>query len=154
MSHCQNERALICPNCHHQVFPSIMPAVIVGLIDGDRILVTKYNRRTYRGTALISGFCEIGEKPEDTVRRELMEEMGLKAKNIRYFGSQPWGLDQNVLMGFFADVDGSTKITREEDELSEANWVKADDLPPEFSPISLTHEMMMHFKRAHGTIKV
>lgn len=153
-THSQNERSLICPQCHHQIFPSIMPAVIVGLIDGDKILVTKYNHRTYRGTALIAGFCEIGERPEDTVRRELMEEVGLKAKNIRYFGSQPWGMDQNILIGFFADVDGSTQIIREEDELSEANWVSADDLPLEFSPISLTHEMMMHFKREHGTQKI
>ena len=63
-------------------------------------------RDSYKGYALIAGFTEIGETAEDTVRREVMEEVGLRVKDIRYYGSQPWGMDSNLLMGFYARLDG------------------------------------------------
>ena len=68
---------LRCSACGNMVFPTIAPAVIVGVIDGDKILMTKYAGREYTGWALIAGFCEIGETVEDTVRREVLEEAGI-----------------------------------------------------------------------------
>lgn len=64
--------------------------------------MTKYAGREYKRYALIAGFTEIGETAEETVHREVMEEVGLKVKNIRYYKSQPWGFDSNLLMGFSA----------------------------------------------------
>ena len=50
--------------------------------------------------ALLAGFTEIGETLEETVQREVMEEVGLKVKNIRYYKSQPWSFTDTLLMGF------------------------------------------------------
>lgn len=55
---------------------------------------------------------------EDTVRREVMEEVGLQVKDLRYYGSQPWGVDANLLLGFFARLDGPSAIHLDRQELS------------------------------------
>ena len=86
----QVERAMRCPACGNLVYPTISPAVIVAVTHGNRLLLTKYSRPgTTRNYALIAGFAEIGEPLEDTVRREVMEEVGLPVKNIRFYKSQP-----------------------------------------------------------------
>jgi NAD+ diphosphatase len=146
--HDKNERMMRCPKCNNMIFPKVAPAVIVGVINGDKILLTKYANREYKRYALIAGFNEIGETIEGTVRREVMEEAGLKIKNIRYYKSQPWGFDSNLLMGFFCEVDGSDNIRLDENELSEAEWVARDDIPEYGENLSLTHEMMQVFKTA------
>jgi NAD+ diphosphatase len=146
--HDKNERMMRCPKCNNMIFPKVAPAVIVGVINGDKILLTKYANREYKRYALIAGFNEIGETIEGTVRREVMEEAGLKIKNICYYKSQPWGFDSNLLMGFFCEVDGSDNIRLDENELSEAEWVARDDIPEYGENLSLTHEMMQVFKTA------
>lgn len=145
--HSSKERALICPVCGNVIYPKIAPAVIVGITDGDNIVVTRYKDRPYRGVALIAGFCEIGETPEQTANREAMEEVGLKIKDLKYCGSQPWGMDSNILFGFMAKVDGDTKIVRDEGELAEAVWQSRDDIVESDSVISLTKTMINDFKK-------
>lgn len=145
-----DERAMVCSACGLTVYPAIAPAVIVGVIDGDRILMTRYAGRPYGGMALVAGFMEIGETVEDTVRREVLEEVGVRLKNIRYYKSQPWGFSGSVLMGFFADLDGSPEITIDTGELHEAAWIRREDIPPRDSEISLTSEMFEVFRRGHG----
>ena len=140
------ERMLKCPKCGNMVFPRINPAVIVGIINGDKILLTKYRGREYKKYALVAGFTEIGESFEDTVRREVMEEVGLKVKNIRYYKSQPWGFADNILAGFFCEVDGDTTITMDREELSIAEWVSREDIQVQFEDMSLTNEMIYSFK--------
>lgn len=138
----EKERMLFCPDCGNMVYPKIAPAVIVGIIDNDKIVMTKYAGREYKKYSLVAGFCEIGEAAEDTVRREVMEEVGLKVKNIRYYKSQPWGFDSNLLLGFFADLDGSNEITREEEELAVAEWIERKDTVGMNDGVSLTREMI------------
>ncbi len=140
------ERSLVCSKCGMTVYPKIMPAVIVGVTNGDKILITRYKGRAYKGHALIAGFCEIGETAEDTVRREVMEESGLRVKNIRYYKSQPWGFDQDLLLGFFCDVDGSDEIKMDMGELSEAVWLDRTEIEDAFENMSLTNEMIVRFK--------
>ena len=82
--HSETERAVCCPKCGRTIYPRIIPAVIVGVINGDRILLTKYAGRDVPFYALIAGFTEIGETFEETVQREVMEEAGIRVKNIRY----------------------------------------------------------------------
>lgn len=142
----QKERMLYCDDCHNMVYPKISPAVIIAITDGDRILMTKYAGRGFKKYALIAGFNEIGETLEDTVRREAMEEVGLKVKNIRYYKSQPWSFSDTLLAGFYCDLDGDDSITLEEDELALAKWFKREDIPLKPSRSSLTNEMVMHFK--------
>lgn len=147
MEHLDNERAMSCPACGNRSYPVIAPAVIIGVTHGDEILITRYAGREYKGVALLAGFCEIGESGEDTVRREVMEEVGLKVKNIRYFGSQPWGIDSNLLIGYFAEVDGDTEIHMDEVELREAVWMHRSKLKEAQNLMSLTMTMIDAFRR-------
>jgi NAD+ diphosphatase len=143
--HDSKERMLRCPNCGNMIFPRINPAVIVAVTDGDRLLLSKYAGRAYTRFALIAGFTEIGETLEQTVHREVMEEVGLRVKNLRYYKSQPWGVDGNILTGFFCDAEGSTDIHIDENELSMAAWYPRHDLPAQDDGISLTREMIRIF---------
>ncbi|MBQ7058719.1 MAG: NAD(+) diphosphatase [Firmicutes bacterium] len=141
----QTERALVCPDCGLIRYPRINPAVIVGVIQGDKLLLTRYNRG-YAHNALVAGFTEIGETVEETVAREVMEETGIKVKNIRYYKSQPWGIAQDILMGFYCDADGDAKIHVDESELKYAEFVRREDIVLQPDHQSLTNEMMMRFK--------
>ena len=143
------ERMLFWPDCRNMVYPRISPAVIVGIINGDQILMSKYAGRSYTNYALIAGFTEIGECAEQTVAREVMEEVGLKVKNIRYYKSQPWAFSGSLLMGFFCDLDGSDQIKLDTSELAEAGWYSRDEITLEDDHISLTREMIMHFKNGN-----
>ena len=137
----------VCPECGNEIFPVIAPAVIVAVTHGDQILVTRYAGREHKGIALIAGFCEIGERTEDTVHREVMEEAGVRVKNLRYFDSQPWGFASNLLLGYFAELDGSPEIHMDEEELQEARWVKRGELPVQENLASLTATMIEHFRQ-------
>ena len=144
----RTERALVCPVCGQTEYPKISPAVIVAITNGNKLLMSRYrvNHSTYRGYALIAGFVEIGETFEETVRREVMEEVGLKVKNIRYFKSQPWAFTDTEMIGFFAELDGDDKIRLQEDELSEAGWYTREEIPDDARLISVGTEMKMYFK--------
>mgnify|MGYP001778839777 CR=1 FL=1 len=144
----EKERAMRCPVCGKIVYPVISPAVIVGVTHGDRLLLTKYSRPgSVKFYALVAGYTEIGESLEDTVRREVMEEVGLRVKNIRFYKSQPWSFSGSLLSGFYCDLDGDDETVRlQEDELSEATWYDRSDLPEGGSSISLTHEMIERFR--------
>lgn len=142
------ERAMICPSCGNVVYPKIAPAVIVGILNsyGDKIVMTRYAGREYKGHALVAGFCEIGETAEDTVRREVLEEVGLHVCNIRYYKSQPWGFDSNLLFGYYCTADEDEPIHMDDGELAKAVWVSRDEIGEEERNLSLTAEMIMHFK--------
>ncbi|PWM23534.1 MAG: NAD(+) diphosphatase [Oscillospiraceae bacterium] len=140
------ERMLFCPSCGQMEYPKICPAVIVAVLDGDRILLSKYAGRTYTRHALIAGFAEIGETIEQTVHREVMEEVGLKVKNLRFYKSQPWSFSDTLLMGFYCDLDGDGRITLDANELSFAEWFPRSEVPVPELDISLTSEMMMRFR--------
>ncbi len=145
MERAHDERALVCPKCGLCVYPRINPAVIIGVKNGDRILLTKY-RSGFAHNALVAGFTEFGETLEETVVREVKEETGLSVRNIRYYKSQPWGIAQDVLAGFYCDVDGDDKIVMDEHELRYADWVKREDIVLQPNDYSLTNEMMRRFK--------
>ena len=141
-----DERAVVCPACSRRIYPRIIPAVIVGVINGDEILMTKYRGRDLPFYALIAGFTEIGETLEQTVAREVMEEAGLRVKNIRYYKSQPWAIVDDLLAGFYCDVDGSTEIHMDATELKEAVWVRREDVTGQANDFSLANEMMLTFR--------
>ncbi|MBQ9032277.1 MAG: NAD(+) diphosphatase [Parasporobacterium sp.] len=139
------ERAMDCPSCGHKIYPRLQPAVIVGVTSKDRLLVTQY-REGYQYYALVAGFAEIGETFEETVRREVMEETGLKVKNIRYYKSQPWGIAQDLLAGFYCEADGDDTIRMDEQELRLALWKRREEIELQPDSFSLTNEMMKRFK--------
>lgn len=144
--HDSKERMLYCEHCHNMIYPKIAPAVIVGIVNGDKMLMTRYAGREYKKYALVAGFVEIGETAEETVKREVMEEVGLQVKNIRYYKSQPWGCAGDLLLGYFAELDGEDTIRMDQEELSEAVWVYRDEIVEINDGISLTREMIEAFR--------
>lgn len=144
--HDEKERMMKCPICGHMEYPKICPCVIVGVIHEDKILVTKYRDRKTNYYALVAGFAEVGETIEETVHREVMEETGVKVKNLRYYKCQPWPFSESLLFGFFCELDGSDEITMEEDELSVAKWISRDELDVTCNDFALTNEMLAVFK--------
>jgi len=141
-----DERAVMCPACSRRIYPRIIPAVIVGVTNGDEILMTKYRGRDIPYYALVAGFTEIGETLEQTVAREVMEEAGLRVKNIRYYKSQPWAIVDDLLAGFYCDVEGPTEIHMDANELKEAVWVRRENVTGQPNDFSLTNEMMLVFR--------
>ncbi len=143
--HDEAERMMRCPACGQMEYPKLSPAVIVAVTHRDRILLTKYAGGNYRRYALVAGFAEIGETIEETVAREVMEETGLRVKNLRYYKSQPWSFTGTLLFGFFAELDGDDAIHLDHMELSEAKWCSREEVP-EDDGVSLTREMMRVFR--------
>ena len=146
--HSDYERAMHCPHCNKNAYPRIMPAVIVGVTDRERLLVTQY-KQGYGHFALVAGFAEIGETLEETVAREVMEETGLKVKNVTYYKSQPWGIANDMLTGYYCETDGSNEIVLDENELRLALWKLPAEIELQPDSYSLTNEMMRMFKE-HG----
>ena len=143
----QGERAIDCTGCGRRIYPKVQPAVIVGVTDGNRILMTKYANRPFTDWALVAGFTEIGETLEQTVEREVFEEVGLRVGNVRYYKSQPWGFESDLLMGFWADVDGDIHIRLDEEELASAEFVPRGELEPMPNLNSLTATMIEAFRK-------
>lgn len=141
-----DERALVCSKCGKVIYPRINPAVIVAITDGDRIVMTRYANRPVAHWALVAGFAEAGEAFEDTVRREVQEEVGLRVKNIRYFKSQPWAFSSSLLAGFYCDLDGDDTITLDNVELKEGKFFHRSEMEPVDTSISLTSTMIETFR--------
>lgn len=140
------ERALVC-NCGNHIYPRINPVVIIGVIDNQRMLLTKYTDPTrFARYALVAGFIEFGETLEQAVSREVYEETGLKVKDIHYYGSQPWPFSDSLIFGIFARLDGSDTVRFIDHELNQADWLKPEDMPDEKEQASITYQMMQAFK--------
>lgn len=141
----KQERALVCRSCGQKIYPEISPAIILAITNGDKILLTKF-LTGYQKYALLSGYVEIGETLEDTIKREVSEEVGLSVHNINYYGSQPWAFSHSLLMGFTAELDKNLPIELETDELSKAQWFDRDKIPHDDKTLSLTWRMIEDFR--------
>ena len=141
------ERALLCGDCGITIYPSILPAVIVAVTDGNRLLLARNAHGSFRRFLLLAGFVEVGETAEQTVAREVLEEVGLRVKNIRYAASQPWGISQSLMLAFTAELDGSPAITLQEAELAEARWFTRDEVPENDSNVGISFDLMERFRK-------
>lgn len=130
-----------CPQCGKELYPPISTAVIVLITKGDEILLV--HARNFRGTfyGLVAGFLEAGETLEECVHREVREETGLKIKNLRYFGSQPWPYPSGLMVGFIADYDSGT-IKLQHDELSAGAFYHRDALPEIPRKLSIARKLI------------
>lgn len=125
----ENKRAKICRKCGKIVYPKILPAIIVAITKGDRILLARSNRfGNKKMFSVLAGYLEIGETLEECVRREVKEEVGIKIKNIKYFDNQPWFHSNSIMIAFTADY-AEGKIQPDGKEIIEAGWFKPDELP-------------------------
>ena len=142
-----HERSIICPKCGNTVYPRISPVIIVAVRNGDKLLMAHNIDNPNPRLFLISGFVEIGESLEQAVKREVLEEAGLHVKNIRYFGSQPWPFSDSLIAGYTAELDGDDTIHMQEAELSEAMWVKREDIPEYETDVSISCCLIENFRR-------
>jgi len=145
----QGERARKCPECGLLNYPRLSPAVITAVLKEDKILLSHY--AAFRGNmyTIIAGFVEPGETLEECVRREIAEEVGIKVKNIKYFGSQPWPFPNSLMIGFTADFE-SGEINVDGKEISEAGWYGADELPELPPKMSIAREIINWFVSTHS----
>ena len=142
----REERKMVCPACGHRAYPRLNPSVIVAVHDGDRLLMARYAKRPIPWFVLLAGFVEVGETVEQCVAREVREEVGISVKNIRYYGSQPWGMSGNLTLAFTAQLDGPDTLTVDPEELAEARWFPRAEVPvQEGDRVSITQDMMRAF---------
>ncbi len=130
-----------CPACGNEMYPPVSTAVIVLIKKEQEILLVR--ARNFRGTfyGLVAGFLEAGETLEECVEREVLEETGLKIKNIRYFGNQPWPYPSGLMVGFIADYAGGN-LKLQEDELSAAAFFSKDNLPEIPRKLSIARKLI------------
>lgn len=124
----QGELAKKCPSCGSMFYPRISPAIIVAVVREGKILLAHNKNFNNNRYSVIAGFVEPGETFEDCVSREVMEEVGIRVKNIKYFGSQPWPFPDSLMVGFTAEYD-SGEITVDGQEIDDAAWYGNDNLP-------------------------
>ena len=142
-----------CEACGFTMFPRISPAVIVAVEKADTILLARARQFTENLYSVLAGFAEPGESLEDTVRREIKEEVGIEVDNIRYFGSQPWPYPDSLMIGFTASWL-SGEISVDNDEITDARWFTVEDLPLIPDKISIARSLIDSFiekRRVMGT---
>lgn len=137
--------ARLCPACSNLIFPRIEPCIIVAVRKNGKILLARHVQRNQDIYACIAGFMEAGESAEHAVQREIFEEVGIKVKNIRYFGSQSWPFPAQLMLGFTADYD-SGDINLQKDEISDAQWFDPDSCQASPRPGSIAYRLIhSHF---------
>jgi len=122
------ERAMHCDACGLSFFPRLAPAIMVLVRRGDEALLAHGARFPLPMYSALAGFVEAGESLEETLAREVREEVGIEVRNLRYFGSQPWPYPNSLMICFFADWAGG-EIVVDGDEIVDAKWFSADELP-------------------------
>lgn len=140
----EEEWAKTCPSCGQVYYPQISPAVIVAVIDGDRILLARNRHYRYPFFSVLAGFVEPGENLEAAAHREIQEEVGIAVKNLRYFGSQPWPFPNSLMIGFIAEYAGG-EVRIEPSEILEAAWFTRDTMPEIPSSISIARRLIDAF---------
>ncbi len=127
-----NERAKRCPECGLVSYPRLSPAIIIAVVrrteQGNRLLLARNHRFPPGRYSVIAGYVEPGESLEECAHREVLEEVGIRISEVRYFGSQPWPFPNSLMIGFTADYE-SGEITLEESEIADAGWFAAGALP-------------------------
>lgn len=122
------ERSKKCPSCGLAHYPRLAPAVIVLVERGDEVLLGRSPHFVPGMFSTLAGFVEPGESLEQTVAREIREEVGVEVENVRYFGSQPWPFPNSLMIGFRADYAGGD-VEVDGEEVEEAAWFHLSDLP-------------------------
>ena len=139
-----DERCRICPNCGNVIFPVICPAIIVAIEKEGKILLARNSRFPKGRYSVLAGFVEPGESLEDTVKREVMEEVSIEVDRIRYFGSQPWPFPHSLMLGFTAKWKaGNIKI--DGIEIEDAGWYSPQEIPNTPSTKSISGKLIRDF---------
>jgi NAD+ diphosphatase len=138
------ERVRRCPACRTPFYPRIAPAVIVLVTRGESLLLARNSSFPEPFFSTLAGFVEPGESLEETVLREVREEVGVELKEPRYFGSQPWPFGRSLMVGFTAEYAGG-ELRADGKEILEAAWFTADNLPRIPPRLSIARQLIDAF---------
>lgn len=145
------DRAKVCPECNLVNYPRLSPSIIVLITRGEEMLLARNANWPTNLYSTLAGFVEPGESIEQTVHREVEEEVGLKVRNLRYLGSQSWPFPNSLMLGFHAEY-AAGEIVCQENEIADAQWFHYTDLPnvPPGTAISrwLIDDFIEQIKRA------
>jgi len=147
-----DERAIVCSKCKTVIYPKISPAIIVAIICNNKILLACNSNFSENWYSLLAGYADIGESLEETIVREVKEEVGLDVSNIRYYKSQPWPYSGSMMIGFFATADDAQPICIDNKEITDAKWFARNDLPNHPTNLSIAGEMIEMFERGEINI--
>lgn len=140
----EKDMMMKCPSCGQNHYPRIAPAIIVAIRKGDELLMAKHSYHDNIRYALIAGFVEPGESIEEAVHREVLEEVGVKIKNLKYQRSQSWPFPNSLMLAFTADYN-SGDIKVDGDEIVKAKWFKKDEIIRYGSDISISDWLIQEF---------
>jgi NAD+ diphosphatase len=136
------ERCMRCTRCGHAAYPRISPAMMVLVKKGDAILLARNVASPTNRFSALAGFLEAGESVEDAVHREVFEEVALRVRDLRYFGSQSWPFPHSLMIAFTAEWE-SGEINPDPREIAEAHWFGPGDPLPEFATgVSISGELI------------
>lgn len=136
------EKSKYCPSCKATFFPQIAPVALVLIYrQPQQILLARSPHFAPHIYSALAGFVEAGETVEQTIQREVMEEVGLTVKNIQYFGSQPWPFPSNLMLGFLAEYDKGD-ICINPAEIEDAQWFDIQYLPQLPAKMSLSWQLI------------
>lgn len=128
MSNHDADRAMRCGQCKLVNYPRLSPSIIVLVTRGEEMLLARNAAWPQRMYSTLAGFAEAGESIEQTVHREVFEEVGLKVTNLKYFGSQSWPFPNSLMLGFHAEY-ASGDIVCQPGEIADAQWFTQNNLP-------------------------
>jgi NAD+ diphosphatase len=147
--HAAAERAKRCPACGLLSFPRLSPAVITLVEREDEVLLARGVNFPAAFYSTLAGFVEPGESLEEAVEREIYEEVGVRVKDVTYFGSQPWPFPHSLMVGFLAQYE-SGEIQIDEREIIDAAWFTAGNLPKIPGKISIARRLIDSYLEKHG----
>jgi NAD+ diphosphatase len=115
-----------CPSCKAEHFPRTDPVVIMLAVRGDKGLLGRSGRFAATMWSCLAGFVEPGESVEDAVRRETLEEAGVKCGRVKYLFTQPWPFPMSLMIGCHAEALNDD-IQMDGNELVDCRWFSKDE---------------------------
>jgi NAD+ diphosphatase len=151
-----------CLSCKAEHFPRTDPVVIMLTVSGDKGLLGRSGRFAATMWSCLAGFVEPGEAIEDAVRRETLEEAGVKCGRVNYLYSQPWPFPMSLMIGAHAEALNDDLIM-DQNELVGLRWFSKDECaamlmrkhpegltcPP---PVAIAHHIIRSWVESDGPI--
>lgn len=134
----------VCTACGQAFYPRISPSIIVLIQKGNEILMARSHHFPPGVFGLIAGFVETGESLEEAIHREVMEEVGITIKNLRYFNSQSWPFPDSLMVGFLADY-AAGELTINPKEIEYAGWYTRENMPGRPSSVSISNKLITYW---------